>query len=196
MRKLFLISGTADTVHCQSWHYLFFECQDFNFGCCQSCWVSVEQKQDHHRKHYVAAHTAFKVSHFPITLPPFVFHCLNSHFSVCFVFLSVCYMLLFCHSRFDLIFLILDPQDEMFDRRLASHLVSLYFQSKEDVEGEIMVRFWWFLLCSDYGLKKKRYESLFIVNLDLRCLVWKQYPIKQVYSCLTLISQIEMFWAE
>lgn len=41
-------------------------------------------------------------------------------------------------SRFDLIFLILDPQDEMFDRHLASHLVSLYFQSKEDVEGEIM----------------------------------------------------------
>lgn len=29
-------------------------------------------------------------------------------------------------SRFDLIFLILDPQDELFDRRLANHLVSLY----------------------------------------------------------------------
>ncbi|CAJ1099186.1 DNA replication licensing factor mcm4-A-like [Octopus vulgaris] len=41
-------------------------------------------------------------------------------------------------SRFDLIFLLLDPQDEMFDRRLAAHLVSLYFQSKEDAEGEIM----------------------------------------------------------
>ncbi|CAG9564191.1 unnamed protein product [Danaus chrysippus] len=31
-------------------------------------------------------------------------------------------------SRFDLIFLVLDPQDEVFDRRLASHLVSLYFK--------------------------------------------------------------------
>ncbi|GAB1599558.1 DNA replication licensing factor mcm4-A-like [Argonauta hians] len=41
-------------------------------------------------------------------------------------------------SRFDLIFLILDPQDELFDRRLAAHLVSLYFQSKEDAEGESM----------------------------------------------------------
>ncbi|XP_052834086.1 DNA replication licensing factor mcm4-A [Octopus bimaculoides] len=41
-------------------------------------------------------------------------------------------------SRFDLIFLLLDPQDEMFDRRLAAHLVSLYFQSKEDTEGEVM----------------------------------------------------------
>ncbi|MPC11434.1 DNA replication licensing factor MCM4 [Portunus trituberculatus] len=29
-------------------------------------------------------------------------------------------------SRFDLIFLILDPQDEVYDRRLARHLVSLY----------------------------------------------------------------------
>jgi len=31
-------------------------------------------------------------------------------------------------SRFDLIFLILDPQDELYDRRLARHLVSLYYQ--------------------------------------------------------------------
>lgn len=33
-----------------------------------------------------------------------------------------------CYSRFDLIFLVLDPQDEVFDRRLASHLVSLYYK--------------------------------------------------------------------
>ncbi|CAI4229912.1 unnamed protein product [Auanema sp. JU1783] len=39
-------------------------------------------------------------------------------------------------SRFDLIFLLVDPQDEMYDRRLASHLVSLYYRSKEDVESE------------------------------------------------------------
>ena len=42
-------------------------------------------------------------------------------------------------SRFDLIFLMLDPQDEHFDRRLATHLVSLYHQSKEDEEGAYMV---------------------------------------------------------
>merc|ERR1711953_772028 len=29
-------------------------------------------------------------------------------------------------SRFDLIFLVLDPKDEGFDRQLAQHLVSLY----------------------------------------------------------------------
>ncbi|XP_059170119.1 DNA replication licensing factor mcm4-A-like [Physella acuta] len=41
-------------------------------------------------------------------------------------------------SRFDLIFLILDPQDELFDRRLAGHLVSLYFRGKDAEEEENM----------------------------------------------------------
>ncbi|GAB6030412.1 DNA replication licensing factor, mcm4 component, variant 2 [Chamberlinius hualienensis] len=35
-------------------------------------------------------------------------------------------------SRFDLIFLMLDPQDEAFDKKLARHLVSLYFRTAED----------------------------------------------------------------
>ncbi|XP_071957644.1 DNA replication licensing factor mcm4-A-like [Antedon mediterranea] len=39
-------------------------------------------------------------------------------------------------SRFDLIFLMLDPQDELYDRRLANHLVSLYHQGKEETEEE------------------------------------------------------------
>uniref|UniRef100_A0A8D3BBX8 DNA replication licensing factor MCM4 n=1 Tax=Scophthalmus maximus TaxID=52904 RepID=A0A8D3BBX8_SCOMX len=41
-------------------------------------------------------------------------------------------------SRFDLIFLMLDPQDEAYDRRLAHHLVSLYYQSKEQIEEEFL----------------------------------------------------------
>lgn len=41
-------------------------------------------------------------------------------------------------SRFDLIFLILDPQDELYDRKLASHLVSLYFHSQEQSEEEFL----------------------------------------------------------
>ncbi|XP_064398526.1 DNA replication licensing factor mcm4-A-like [Halichondria panicea] len=41
-------------------------------------------------------------------------------------------------SRFDLIFLMLDPQDEQFDRRLATHLVSLYHQSLEEEEGTFL----------------------------------------------------------
>ncbi|XP_036194616.1 DNA replication licensing factor MCM4 isoform X3 [Myotis myotis] len=41
-------------------------------------------------------------------------------------------------SRFDLIFLMLDPQDEAYDRRLAHHLVALYYQSEEQMEEEFM----------------------------------------------------------
>ena len=42
-------------------------------------------------------------------------------------------------SRFDLIFLMLDPQDEAYDRRLAKHLVSLYHQTMEEEEEESLV---------------------------------------------------------
>ncbi len=35
-------------------------------------------------------------------------------------------------SRFDLIFLILDPQDELYDKRLGRHLVSLYYRLADD----------------------------------------------------------------
>ncbi|XP_049816684.1 DNA replication licensing factor MCM4 [Schistocerca nitens] len=41
-------------------------------------------------------------------------------------------------SRFDLIFLMLDPQNEVYDRRLARHLVSLYYQSREREQEELM----------------------------------------------------------
>lgn len=42
-------------------------------------------------------------------------------------------------SRFDLIFLILDPQNELFDKRLAEHLVSLYYKTRnKDDEDEIL----------------------------------------------------------
>ena len=52
--------------------------------------------------------------------------------------------------RFDLIFLMLDPQDEFYDRRLATHLVSLYHQTQEEEEEEFLVsktRFFFLLLC-------------------------------------------------
>ena len=32
----------------------------------------------------------------------------------------------------------LDPQDEAYDRRLAHHLVSLYYQSEEQAQEEVM----------------------------------------------------------
>lgn len=43
-----------------------------------------------------------------------------------------------CAVRFDLIFLMLDPQDEAYDRRLAHHLVSLYYQTEEQMEEEFL----------------------------------------------------------
>ncbi|KAH8284658.1 hypothetical protein KR018_010716 [Drosophila ironensis] len=42
-------------------------------------------------------------------------------------------------SRFDLIFLVLDPQDEIFDKRLASHLVSLYYVTRHEEEDTMFV---------------------------------------------------------
>lgn len=42
-------------------------------------------------------------------------------------------------SRFDLIFLILDPQDELFDKRLAQHLVSLYYSGNTADEDSLFV---------------------------------------------------------
>lgn len=41
-------------------------------------------------------------------------------------------------SRFDLIFLILDPQNEIFDRKLSKHLVSLYYKTRELEDDEFM----------------------------------------------------------
>lgn len=41
-------------------------------------------------------------------------------------------------SRFDLIFLMLDPQDEVYDRRLATHLVSLYYKTQKEEDEEYM----------------------------------------------------------
>lgn len=43
-----------------------------------------------------------------------------------------------CLLRFDLIFLMLDPQDEAYDRRLAHHLVALYYRSEEQEAEEFM----------------------------------------------------------
>ena len=39
-------------------------------------------------------------------------------------------------SRFDLIFLVLDPQDEEYDRRLARHLVDFYLVGDPEKEAQ------------------------------------------------------------
>ncbi|OAF71599.1 DNA replication licensing factor MCM4 [Intoshia linei] len=42
-------------------------------------------------------------------------------------------------SRFDLIFLILDPEDEDFDRKLGSHLIGLYYGDEIRTEDEVPI---------------------------------------------------------
>ena len=75
------------------------------------------------------------------------------------------YILMLCFDvyslRFDLIFLMLDPQDEFYDRRLATHLVSLYHQTQEEEEEEFLVsktRFFFYfsvvVFCSIWGTVK------------------------------------------
>merc|ERR1719312_894068 len=41
-------------------------------------------------------------------------------------------------SRFDLVFLILDPQDEQYDKKLASHLVRLYYNENIQLPPTLM----------------------------------------------------------
>ncbi|KAJ8682054.1 hypothetical protein QAD02_017846 [Eretmocerus hayati] len=41
-------------------------------------------------------------------------------------------------SRFDLIFLMLDPQNELFDRRLGRHLISLYYEKEPEEEDDLI----------------------------------------------------------
>lgn len=60
-------------------------------------------------------------------------------------------------SRFDLIFLILDPQDELFDQRLAQHLVSLYFTAGAE-RDQIMVS-------SSYFYEAKPRQFHYILHL-------------------------------
>lgn len=53
--------------------------------------------------------------------------------------MTVSYHPLLNICRFDLIFLMLDPQDETYDRRLANHLVSLYYKTPQDAVVEDLV---------------------------------------------------------
>jgi len=41
-------------------------------------------------------------------------------------------------SRFDLIFLLLDPQNDTYDRRLARHMIQLYFKAPEEEDTDIL----------------------------------------------------------
>lgn len=56
-------------------------------------------------------------------------------------------------SRFDLIFLILDPQNEIHDKHLARHIVSLYFKRANEVEESVVsIGMWEICNCAKAGL--------------------------------------------
>lgn len=41
-------------------------------------------------------------------------------------------------SRFDLIFLMLDPQNDAFDKRLGKHMVTLYYKGEPEEEDDLV----------------------------------------------------------
>ena len=67
--------------------------------------------------------------------------------------------------RFDLIFLLLDPQNDTYDRRLARHMISLYFKSPEEEDADMLVRF-------IYWLCRMKQADEGEINCDWFCRIW------------------------
>jgi DNA replicative helicase MCM subunit Mcm2 (Cdc46/Mcm family) len=73
--------------------------------------------------------------------------------------------------RFDLIFLMLDPEDEIFDRKLANHLVSLYYKSSEHEQQELLVNILLLsILCYVEELRRVT-ASYFFCSADARACI-------------------------
>lgn len=91
--------------------------------------------------------------------------------------------------RFDLIFLILDPQDEMFDRRLGGHLVSLYFKTHEDEEDENLVSI---DTLNSTEVKHIQADTISLGNLPV-CLGWTS-PALDVHNSLDKVVSILIYF--
>ena len=63
----------------------------------------------------------------------------------------------------------LDPQDELYDRRLASHLVSLYHISEREAEEEFVVRIYVVVAVVYFILSRLLYLT-YSANLGLLCM--------------------------
>ncbi len=66
-----------------------------------------------------------------------IYNLFHEFLSRIYLFYDFCLCLIF--QRFDLIFLLLDPQDDKYDRRLARHMISLYFKSPEETDADQLV---------------------------------------------------------
>lgn len=69
-------------------------------------------------------------------------------------------------SRFDLIFLLLDPQSDIYDRRLAKHMISLYFRTQEEDDADILVRNDSFTLFYSVGFIDSSQRKLFYLGYE------------------------------
>ncbi|VDN02161.1 unnamed protein product, partial [Thelazia callipaeda] len=81
-------------------------------------------------------------------------------------------------SRFDLIFLLVDAQNELYDRHLATHLVSLYYKSSENEESESLD----LALLRDYIGYARSYVNPVLDEASSRCLIDKYLQMRKAGS--------------
>ncbi|VDK83146.1 unnamed protein product [Litomosoides sigmodontis] len=87
-------------------------------------------------------------------------------------------------SRFDLIFLLVDPQSELYDRRLANHLVSLYYRESNDDDCELLD----LALLRDYIGYARSYVNPILDEASSRCLIDKYLQMRKAGSGFGQVS--------
>uniref|UniRef100_A0AAF5PZ15 DNA replication licensing factor MCM4 n=1 Tax=Wuchereria bancrofti TaxID=6293 RepID=A0AAF5PZ15_WUCBA len=87
-------------------------------------------------------------------------------------------------SRFDLIFLLVDSQNELYDRRLANHLVSLYYRETKNDECELLD----LALLRDYIGYARSYINPLLNEASSRCLIDKYLQMRKAGSGFGQVS--------
>uniref|UniRef100_A0A0R3RRE8 DNA replication licensing factor MCM4 n=1 Tax=Elaeophora elaphi TaxID=1147741 RepID=A0A0R3RRE8_9BILA len=87
-------------------------------------------------------------------------------------------------SRFDLIFLLVDSQNELYDRHLANHLVSLYYRETNDDECELLD----LALLRDYIGYARSYVNPLLDEASSRCLIDKYLQMRKAGSGFGQVS--------
>ncbi|KAM3720360.1 DNA replication licensing factor [Dirofilaria immitis] len=88
-------------------------------------------------------------------------------------------------SRFDLIFLLVDSQNELYDRHLANHLVSLYYKETDnDDECQLLD----LALLRDYIGYARSYVNPLLDEASSRCLIDKYLQMRRIGSGFGQVS--------
>lgn len=87
-------------------------------------------------------------------------------------------------SRFDLIFLLVDSQNELYDRRLANHLVSLYYRETNNEGCELLD----LALLRDYIGYARSYVNPLLNEASSRCLIDKYLQMRKAGSGFGQVS--------